>query len=164
MMPSRRTSRKPTVSKTGVEPRHQYVPWDHVKDQSWKMIFPEVDPLIPVTLDRGTFEWLWDFVSRKGRQADADNFHYSDIHRDVYRRAADQFANAAKEAFGDVYLVQESKAPAKGRRKPAEAPVEPSKARKRRKPRVTTAKAFEASTEPSKPIRRRRRRKPRSEA
>jgi hypothetical protein len=149
----------------GTEIRHQYAPWDFVKDESWKVTFPQTDPMITVTLDSGTFEWLWDFVARKGRQADAPNFHYSDIHRDVYQRAANQFANAAKEALGDTYKVKDQTPVKKATAKePAEAIAEPPKRRKRRRPADAPAKTFEASESPVEPVKRKRRRKPRSEA
>lgn len=158
----RRTSRKASPSNTGKEIRHQYVPHDFVSDESWKAVFPSVDPQVPVLLDRGTFEWLWDFVARKGRQADADNFNFSDVHKDVYQRAANQFALAAQEAFGDVYKVVEKKPTSKkGEKVPAKTSTEPSTPRKRRRRVSKTAATFEPSeslTEPSKTKRRRRRR------
>lgn len=155
----RQTKRKATPSNTGVEPRHHYRPNDFVKDESWKQTFPQIDPLIPVTLDHGTFIWLWDFVSRKGRQADATNFHFSDIHKDVYQRAADQFANAAKEAFGEAYRVDGTETEAEV---PSEASVEPSKPRRRRKRPSATVEKFEAAEATVAAIKTRRRRKPRS--
>lgn len=158
----RRTARKATAAKIGTEIRHKYVPWDNVKDESWKTVFPETDPLVPVTLDRGTFEWLWSFVAAKGRQADAANFHYSDIHRDVYQRAANQFAVAAQEAFGDTYLAGDKAE--KSAENPSEAPVEPSKPRKRRKRVSKTVETFEASESPTGNSDRKRRRKRRSRA
>lgn len=162
-MPARQPKRKPTPSNTGADPRHLFVPRDFVSDESWKTTFPMIDPLVPVTLDRGTFEWLWDFVARKGRQADANNFNMSDIHKDVYQRAADQFANAAKEAFGDAYQAE---VPTKGTKKaaeePSEAPVEPSKPRRRRKRVSATVEKFEAAESLLKTSKAKRRRKPRS--
>lgn len=159
----RRTNRKATATKVGTEVRHQYAPQDILTGDVWKVAFTLTDPEIQVTLDRGTFEWLWDFVARKGRQADADNFHYSNLHKSVYQRAANQFAVAAQEAFGDTYLVKVATPKSKGAAKePAEALTAPAKRRRRRKP-TDTAKTFEAATEPSKAPVRRKRRKPRSQ-
>jgi hypothetical protein len=159
----RQTSRKATVTKVGTEARHQYVPADNVSDESWKTVFTLTEPEIPILLDRGTFEWLWDFVSRKGAQADAPNFHYSDLHKAVYQRAANQFAVAAKEAFGDTYLVKTAaKTSKKVEEAPAEAPVEPSKRRRRRRPSGTTEEKFQAAEGLVKASKGRRRRKPRS--
>lgn len=157
-MSTRKIKRKTAAPKQRTELRHQFQPVDPVTGEAWKLLYPMTDPLVPVTLDRGTFEWLWDFVDRKGRQADASNFHYSDIHRSVYQRAADQFALAAKEAFGDTYRAsgQESAEVV------AEAPVVPAKRRRRTKPKETTAKSFEASESPVEPLKRKRRRRPRS--
>lgn len=148
-MPRTRRTIKPKTE-AAREIRHEYRPGDQIKDDKWKDLYKVTEP-ITVSLDVGTFQWLWDFVDRKGIKADSENFQvYSDVLKDTYRRAANQFAVAAQEAFGDTYKVDPSE-PAE--EVPAEASESTPKRRRKRKAPESTAKNFSASqslTEPSK--------------
>ncbi len=152
---------KPQATEVGTEIRHKYSPGDHIAGDKWKDLYTISDPPITVTMDPGTFQWLWDFVNRKGEKADRpENQHYGPILIGTYKRAANQFAIAAQEAFGDTYKVdQQSQTTAES---PTEAPVVAPKRRRKRKPPADTAKSFAASESLIDPDRKPSAQKPRS--